>query len=189
MAHASPREQGRAQLEAGRYREAADTLADAVALNPSDPVAWRLLGGALSALGDRAGARAAFERVVVLEPSRAKNHFNLGLAYLKQGQRTEARTHLSHALQLDPHYEPARSHLQALEDTFVPPPVVPPPPPPPRYQPSPGGYVPPPTLGYGPPQLQQPLPAPAPESAPRTLVIVVVFFLLSLLFFWMRFSR
>ena len=175
----SPREQGRAQLEAGRYREAADVLADAVALNPSDPVAWRLLGGALSALGDRAGARAAFERVVVLEPSRAKNHYNLGLAYLKEGQRAEARTHLSHALQLDPHYQPARSHLQALEV----------PPPPPRYQPSPGGYVPPPTLGYGPPQLQQPLPAAAPESSPRTLVIVVVFFLLSLLFFWMRFSR
>jgi tetratricopeptide (TPR) repeat protein len=151
------REQGILRLKEGRFAEAAGALADAVAQDASDVGAWRLLGGALSALEDTAGAVAAFQRTVELDGSQPKNHYNLALALQAAGDRRGARQHLTHALQLDPSYEQATLRLRELDALPTapppPPPVAPsmrvPPPPPPNYSATGQSYAPPPTLGSG----------------------------------------
>ncbi|WP_309712626.1 tetratricopeptide repeat protein [Armatimonas sp.] len=150
------REQGILRLKEGRFAEAAGSLADAVAQDASDVGAWRLLGGALSALEDTAGAVAAFQRTVELDGSQPKNHYNLALALQAAGDRVGARQHFSHALRLDPHYEQAGLRLRELESLPTappsapePPPRIPPPPPPPSYSATVQSYAPPPTLGSG----------------------------------------
>ena len=97
-----------------RFREAADALAEAVELNPEDVSAWRLLGGALVALGDTHGAVVSFERALALAPD-PKNHYNLALALQASGDGAGARQYLEEALTLDPTYEQAQLRLQELE--------------------------------------------------------------------------
>lgn len=142
-----------------RFREAADALADAVAQNPEDATSWRLLGGALVALGDTRGAVAAFECALALAPNLPKNHYNLALALQASGDRSGARQYLNQTLVLDPLHEQAQLRLQELDEA----PPLPLPPvisaPPPTYQPPSGGYVPPPVLGYGQQQAQRELPS------------------------------
>lgn len=149
------REQGVLRMKEGRFAEAAAALADAVAQDAQDLGAWRLLGGALSALEDTQGAVAAFQRTVELAPSQPKNHYNLGLALQAAGDRAGARKHLSHALSLDPSYEQAAQRLKELEQlppastTKPPPPPPSPPVPPPLYRETTASYSPPPVLGTG----------------------------------------
>ena len=98
-----------------RFREAAEALAEAVALNPEDASAWRLLGGALVALGDTRGAVVSFEHALALAPNLPKNHYNLALALQASGDAAGARQSLEEALALDPTYEQAQLRLQELE--------------------------------------------------------------------------
>jgi tetratricopeptide (TPR) repeat protein len=160
-------------MKEGRFSDAATALADAVAQDASDVGAWRLLGGALSALEDTSGAVAAFQRTVALDGAQPKNHYNLALALQASGDRAGARHHFHQALALDPSYEQASQRLRELEALprvpvpsppqfaqAAPPPTssaseavraVPPlrvPPPPPSYLPPSGGYAPPPALDY-----------------------------------------
>lgn len=124
-----------------RFREAAEALADAVEQNPDDLTAWRLLGGARVALGDKQGAVDAFEHALALAPTQPKNHYNLALALQVTGDRVGARNSLQQALLLDPGYEQAQLRLHELEQV----------PPPPVYSYSPVFTPPPspPVFGYG----------------------------------------
>ncbi|WP_309684793.1 tetratricopeptide repeat protein [Armatimonas sp.] len=153
---ATPREIGVLRMKEGRFSDAAAALADAVALDASDVGAWRLLGGALAALEDTAGAVAAFQRAAALDPEQPKNHYNLALALQASGDRSGARQHFNHALVLDPSYAQATQRLEELEALPTVPPVVTPPsaprvppPPPPSYTSTTGSYAPPSTLDYG----------------------------------------
>ena len=175
----TPRELGVLRMKEGRFPEAAAALADAVAQDSEDVGAWRLLGGALSALEDTAGAVAAFQRTVELDPSQPKNHYNLGLALQASGDQAGARRHFSHALTLDTSYEQAAQRLRELETvppqfTVVSVVSVPPPPspPPPTYTATNQSYVPPPVLGsggyaYGQAQRQQERPQTASAQRPQ----------------------
>jgi Tfp pilus assembly protein PilF len=53
---------GNEYLKEGRYAEAAEHLREAVAHDPKYSAAWKLLGKALSQLGDGAGAIDAYEK-------------------------------------------------------------------------------------------------------------------------------
>ncbi len=154
----TPRELGVLRMKEGRFPEAAAALADAVAQDAEDMGAWRLLGGALSALEDTSGAVAAFQRTVELDPSQPKNHYNLGLALQAFGDQAGARRHFSQALTLDPSYEQAAQRLRELETLppqFTPPRSATTPPlppqllPPPTYTATNQSYAPPPVLGSG----------------------------------------
>lgn len=59
---------GLIELRAGRPRVAREDLYRAVALDPGDWLAYHLLGHALAASGDTQGARAAWTRVLTLNP-------------------------------------------------------------------------------------------------------------------------
>ena len=147
------RELGILRMKEGRFAEAAGALADAVAQDAGDVGAWRLLGGALSALEDTTGAVAAFQRTVDLDGSQPKNHYNLALALQAAGDRGGARQHFSHALKLDPGYEQAGLRLRELDALPTAPASSPEPParvpPPPSYSATVQSYAPPPVLGSG----------------------------------------
>lgn len=111
---APAREQGMALMKMGRMAEAVQALQRAVADDANDEQSWRLLGGALSARGDQAGAVRAFEQSAQLAPSSPKSHYNLAVALQATGQLYEAKSHLDQALALNPNYDQARALLDEL---------------------------------------------------------------------------
>jgi len=180
-----PREEGAALLRQGRFAEAANFLRQATQQDPGDESSWRLLGGALASMGDQFGAVSAFQRASVINPTSAKNHYNLAVALQGVGQIEEARDHLQKALEFDSSYEQARARLNELGAAAAPPQTFAPPPPaagpslaqvgggqpapdvagpPPGAYPPPGGYAPP--VGYVPPQPPYPPQAPSPGYSP-----------------------
>lgn len=65
-------------MKAGRYQEAADVLRKAVVVSPQDDNLWRILGGALSNIGESQNALDAFSQAIAIAPNVARNHFNFG---------------------------------------------------------------------------------------------------------------
>jgi hypothetical protein len=55
-----------------RFQDALRLLSHAVQVEPEDPVSWLNLGVCLEARGDRAGASAAYERTLELDPTSAR---------------------------------------------------------------------------------------------------------------------
>lgn len=85
-----------------RMNEAADTLRKSLERKPTLPGASRQLGMVLDRLGDRKGARAAFEAAIRQAPKDATAELLLGRLLLDQGQAEEAARHLRKACQIDP---------------------------------------------------------------------------------------
>ena len=56
-----------------------------VAMQPDDPVAWRMLGKLLLMRGDAASAADALERAIALDPSRVTAHFDLAECHVALG--------------------------------------------------------------------------------------------------------
>jgi tetratricopeptide (TPR) repeat protein len=78
------------------------------AAHPDDPAAWVALGYALWMGGDRAQAIAALEQALVVDPTCAEAHNNLGNAALELGERDRAIAHYEAALRARP--EHAQGH-------------------------------------------------------------------------------
>ena len=91
---------GMASLAAAKYKEAVDSLTQAVALNPDDAIAYAKLGLAHSALGENKPAIAAFKQAIKLNRAfvDADAYFRLGLAYLAQSDYASAIEPLKQAL-------------------------------------------------------------------------------------------
>jgi tetratricopeptide (TPR) repeat protein len=88
-------------IQQDRMDEAAGCLRQAVQLKPESASDYRQLGMVLDRLGDRPGARAAFETVLRLRPGDATGRLLLGRLLLDQGQTEEAAAHLEQACRLD----------------------------------------------------------------------------------------
>jgi tetratricopeptide (TPR) repeat protein len=97
------------------YREAAEWFRKAAAARPAYALAYYDLGHCLRQLGDRAGAIDAFRTALRCRPHFADAHTNLGDLLLQDGQADEARTHLRHAVELNPADERARKLLETLK--------------------------------------------------------------------------
>lgn len=85
-----------------RLDEAARLLRQTVALKPATPGSQRQLGMVLDRLGDREGARKAFEAGICEAPGDATAHLLLGRLLLDQDHAEAAAVHLEKACQLDP---------------------------------------------------------------------------------------
>lgn len=101
-----------------RLEEAGRLLAEAVSLQPALEGAQRRLGLVRDRLGDRDGARRAFETAVQQSPTDATAHLLLGRLLLDQGQIREAIQHLERACRLEPDsanafYTLSQAQLQA----------------------------------------------------------------------------
>jgi tetratricopeptide (TPR) repeat protein len=80
---------GRALHRQNRLDEAADALRHALALAPRFPQAYNDLGGVLLKMKAFDQAIESFNQSLEIEPS-GQVHYNIGLALLEQGKRTEA---------------------------------------------------------------------------------------------------
>jgi spermidine synthase len=99
----------------GRAGEAVPLLEAALARDANLDRAWSALGLLRVAANDLTGARAAFERVVVLRPSEGAGWFNLALACWKQKDSARAAECCRSALAVDASDERARGLLAEIE--------------------------------------------------------------------------
>ena len=61
------------------------TARQAVTLGPRNSLVWNALGVVLDEVGDRAGAAAAFEKALELDPENPAVNLNLASAYARLG--------------------------------------------------------------------------------------------------------
>jgi len=93
---------GASYLHAGRFDQAEGALRRAVALDPSDAIAWNNLGYALRRRGRAADAAAPYRAALRLDPGLAEAHQGLATALRALGRDAEARDELEAALALAP---------------------------------------------------------------------------------------
>jgi protein O-GlcNAc transferase len=96
-------------FNARRYAELEERTKLLLAVYPSAPFAWQLLGGALQMQGK--DAVAAFQKVAGLTPGNPEAHFNLGVALGGNGQPEKAAVSYRRALSLKPNYVGALNNL------------------------------------------------------------------------------
>jgi TonB family protein len=91
---------GMASLAAAKYKDAVDSLTQAVALNPDDAIAYTKLGLAYSALGEHKPAIVAYKQAIKINRAfvDADSYFRLGIAYLAQSDYASAIDPLKQAL-------------------------------------------------------------------------------------------
>ncbi|MGE0816873.1 MAG: sulfatase-like hydrolase/transferase [Vicinamibacterales bacterium] len=98
---------GNRALAAGRAGDAARIAREVLAQDPANPFARLVLGRALLAGADAAGAVAALKAYVAAVPGSAEAHHWLALAYVRQDRRDLALAEEEAALALDPRLAPA----------------------------------------------------------------------------------
>ena len=105
-------------MKAGRYADAVAVLRKAVVVDPNDDNLWRILGGALSNVGESQAALDAFSQAIAIAPNVARNHFNLGVALEQLGRYEDAKTCYRAAIGRDPAYILAQQRLNNLETAY-----------------------------------------------------------------------
>ncbi|GHA81517.1 tetratricopeptide repeat protein [Cognatilysobacter bugurensis] len=101
-------------LRRGDAAQAQAEARDAVAAQPQDPTAHRLLGAALRLAGDRDGALAALDAALALAPDDANLHLERAGLLLADRKLDDAQAALARSLGLDPNQFPAyimQAHL------------------------------------------------------------------------------
>jgi tetratricopeptide (TPR) repeat protein len=93
---------GRRAFGAGRFDEAAEAFAEAVAAAPTSARSRVNLGSALAAADKIDEAVAQYRIVLELEPDNATAHYNLGHLLAKGDQPEDALPHLRFAVEADP---------------------------------------------------------------------------------------
>ncbi len=94
-----------------RQELAANAARAVIARNPGHARAQNLLGAALASLGERDGARSAFQASLKADPRDSATYANLGTLELQAGNRHAAAQHFASALIVDPLSEAARRGL------------------------------------------------------------------------------
>jgi len=110
-AYARQLEQGRRDLEAGRFGEALHYFGLATREEPEDPWAWHGRGDCLELSGDHEGALLAYDEALSRGPL-ALSHNGRGNALECLGRLEEARAAWQAALDLDPTLSWPRRSLQ-----------------------------------------------------------------------------
>lgn len=112
-----------AQLDAGQYATARDTLQQAIVVDAGNAEAHFLLGLTYFNLGDYTKARESFLKALELEPERAAAvHHNMGVLAYQTGEMETAVQEFKFALEADPndpdsHYQLGATYLQIASST------------------------------------------------------------------------
>lgn len=117
---AAAKTEARRLLHLGRALEAAGVLQDVLSRFGPDAEAHALMGAALSQCGDEPASVRHFEQAVRLDARRAAHHYNLGVAYERNGNPQWALEGYRHALEVDPFFEPAVKAYYRLAPQFAP---------------------------------------------------------------------
>jgi len=89
-------------MREGRVKEAEAEALKGVSMNPSSAEAYAVLGLALLAKKDYAGAERACRMAVSLSPGNAAMLYNLAIVVAKQGRKKESRQLYERAMKVDP---------------------------------------------------------------------------------------
>lgn len=103
-------------LDQGKVGEAAEEAKTATQLDAKKAIYRVVYGNALSAQKDNKGAIEQYKVALSLQPDYENALYNLGRAYLADGQRTEAKVAFSQALALDENDERVLKELDKLLD-------------------------------------------------------------------------
>ena len=106
---------GLTQLKLSEYAKARDSLDAALRANPALPGAYTLSGIAKTMLGDRVGAKAAFQKALDMDPNDFDANLRFGFALYKERDLEDARKYLALALQINPTSVSARYEMAQLE--------------------------------------------------------------------------
>jgi tetratricopeptide (TPR) repeat protein len=93
---------GRLAFASGRYQEAADEFAAAVAADPKSARALVNLGTALGQLGDLDAAIEKYRQALAIDADQTTAHFNLGSSLVEKGRASEAIPHIEAVLKSAP---------------------------------------------------------------------------------------
>ena len=104
----------------GKHRAACEHLGRACSAPAATPEMFNNYGAVLKALGDAAGAVAAYRHALALDPHYADAFNNLGVIYRMQGQSGEAIEAFRRAIVLKPELVEARENLRAACNDVVP---------------------------------------------------------------------
>lgn len=104
----------RVYQQAGRSKQAAQTLEAAARLRPHDSRLWRELARIRAAAGDQAAAVAALQRAVELEPADRDLRLRLARALLEAGEKARAAAQMEAASRLGPEDLALLGRLAAL---------------------------------------------------------------------------
>lgn len=103
-------------LDQGKTGEAVEEAKTSTQLNAKQPIFRVVYGNALCALNDNKGAIEQYKAAISLQPDYENAFYNLGKAYLSDGQTTEAKVAFSQALELDKDDERVLKALDQLLD-------------------------------------------------------------------------
>ncbi len=99
-----------------RFAETLDIIAPILEEQPDRPLLLNLYGGALLGLGRLEAALPHLERAVEIEPDYVPSRFNLAWCLYQLERHGEARTHVEHALKVQPTHRGAQTLLAAIKD-------------------------------------------------------------------------
>jgi Flp pilus assembly protein TadD len=117
---------GNARMDSGQYLVAIRYYTRALELDSGQVDVWVDRGASRHALGDGEGARGDFQRALALHPGHPIAMFNMGVAYMTDGQEDSARAWWNQLLALQPtgiHADRARellAHLDSLDRVQTP---------------------------------------------------------------------
>jgi Tetratricopeptide repeat len=97
-------------LNVGRMAEAERNFEFAIVRNPHGYLLWLSLGDTREQMGDPQGAVAAYQGAIRLAPSYAKPHWNLGMLWLRMGNREEGFSELRRGADADAELFPHLIH-------------------------------------------------------------------------------
>jgi putative PEP-CTERM system TPR-repeat lipoprotein len=103
-------------IRRGEPKQAAALLQDMLKRTPGNLALRNLLGGALRAAGDRAGARAAYVAVINADPTMIAAHLNLAQLDLVEGKVDAARRRYLGIIKVVPRQVPAMLALALVEE-------------------------------------------------------------------------
>jgi len=86
-----------------------------IRLQPGNANAYGWLGNALAEQNKLSEALPIYLTALKLDPKDYKTEFNVGLAFMRAGQKTEAAEHLRRAVRLHPDYPEAQAALRQLQ--------------------------------------------------------------------------
>ena len=108
------RDRGLQLLREGSFAESIDFLTQAVAEDPLDIDAYLYLAFAYVHQGDFEKCVSVLEQAADAAPTSAQVHYNLGVAYHKANNLTQAKDEYFRALGLDPNYAAAKAAVDKL---------------------------------------------------------------------------
>lgn len=104
-------------IHEGKYAESIEALLDAIDEQPTDVDLHLYLAYAYAQNGDTDNSVETLEHAADLAPASAKVHYNLGVAYQKAHNATQAKDEYLRALGLDAKYIQAKNALDAMHYT------------------------------------------------------------------------